>query len=118
MCLDRGSVLQVLPNTLIQSGWKVFIGNIPAEFRFENQRLRGEGTVPLDRWIVAERNNVGEYFSGFHIYEDETESGVGGKMRRVYYRKAEWRGKQNGKTVIVAQEMFVPRHPDDWPPKG
>ena len=116
MCLDAG-VKQVTPNTLIQSGWKVFIGSQGAP-RFENQQWNNEGHVPLDRWITAERRSVGAYTSGFHIYEDETETQKDQRMRPVFYRKVEFRGRQSGKSVVVAQEMFVPRNPDDWPPKG
>ncbi len=120
MCLDYGH-FKVEPSTLIQSGWKDFgSATFGSKLRFDNFQYKGSKDVPLNKWITAEGDKVSgaDYRAGFHIYEDEKELNGSGKnsKRRVYYRNAHTRGRQSSLTVIVAQEMYVPSNPDDWPP--
>lgn len=77
---------------------------------------KGEKRVPLDEWIVAEEQPVGNYTSGFHVYTDETQKES--QWRRVYYRHVHTKGTQNGKSVVVARELYVTAREDDWPPLG
>jgi hypothetical protein len=124
MCLETVSDKIDKPTTLIQSGWKTFTGT-QTQLRFENMPFKGSRDVPLDKWITAEATvekiSTGavirgrDYKPGFHIYEDEQEVKSKTYKRRVYYRKVHTRGKQDGLTVIVALEMYVPSDPDAWP---
>lgn len=121
MCLETVKDRMDKPTTLIQSGWKTFNGP-PAKPRFENFAFKSSKDVPLDKWITAEANvaeivgrQISGYKPGFHIFEDETE--FKGKKRRVYYRRAHTRGLQDGLTIVVALDMYVPSDPDGWPPR-
>lgn len=114
MCLD--SVTRSLAtSSLVESGFKRFTDSKDG-LCFENVGLRGKSTVPLDQWITAEEKNIGSYTSGFHIYVREKEHSEK-NLRRVYFRRAHTRGRQGGKTIDVAREMFVPSDPDAWPPR-
>jgi hypothetical protein len=124
MCLSSVTT-RLEPTTMVQSGWKKFRGyeaykSCTPSLRFEAYAFQGSETVPLDKWIAAEVKEVKistfkKYDAGFHIYEDEKENLPG--KRRVYFRKAHTRGIQDGLTVVIAAEMYVPSDPDDWPPK-
>jgi len=115
MCLDSGHY-SVDRTTLVQSGWKDF--GTGSALKFQAFQLNGKKDVPLDKWLTAEGTTVSgsNYPAGFHIYVNETEF-KGSKYRRVYFRNAHTHGTQDGKTILVAREMFVPSNPDDWPPK-
>lgn len=114
MCLDSVAA-SLEKSTLVESGFKTFASNPP---RFENVAWHGKMEVPLDHWITAEEKNIGQYSSGFHIYTREKELSPGfANKRRVYFRNAHTSGRQGGKTVVVAKEMYVPSDPDAWPPR-
>jgi hypothetical protein len=121
MCLDTITERIDQPSALIESGWKTF--NMPSgKLQFAVQIHAGSMAVPLDKWIKAEggKIKVGSFKSyepGFHVYEHEREL-RGMAARRVYYRGLHTRGIQDGKTVVVAGELFVPSQPDAWPPLG
>jgi hypothetical protein len=121
MCLDSVTEKIDKPTTLIQSGWKEFQGN-RAQPRFAAYAFKGSRDVPLDKWIAAEVQEIKvstfkKYDAGFHIFEDEEEKTLPSVKRRVYYRKAHTRGRQNRSTVVIAAEMYVPSDPDAWPPQ-
>lgn len=121
MCLESVTETIKTPTALIQSGWKEFAGTTTGP-RFQNFSFNGARNVPLDKWITAETKEVKistfkKYTAGFHVYEDETEL-KGRQKRRVYYRNAHTRGRQNGFTIIIAPEIYVPSDPDGWPPQG
>lgn len=122
MCLD--SITENLtPTAMIQSGWKEFSGS-RSDPQFWACNYKGKDDVPLDKWISAEKKPVAisgwrgiKYESGFHIYTDETQLKLRGNKRRVYFRNAHTCGPQDSLTVVIAQEMYVPSDPDDWPPQ-
>lgn len=120
MCLEYVRE-KVAPTSLIQSGWKEFSGGYNTnKLSFQNFPFRGSQTVPMDQWLTAEGDGKvrgGDYKPGFHIYEDEKELDGRSRKRRVYYRRVHTRGTQDGLTVVIAQEMYVPTNPDAWPPK-
>lgn len=126
MCLDSVTEQFDKPTTLIQSGWKRFNGS-GRNLLFEAYQYGGTKDVPLDKWIKAEGTNIAgrgqDYKAGFHVFEDETEFGkAGGRYyagkadkRRVYYRKVHTRGRQEGLSVVLATEIYVPSDPNAWP---
>lgn len=115
MCLNTSQTAS--PTPLIESGWKQFDGG-GTSLSFSVQKLRGRHTVPLDKWLKADtgqqlRSGTGAtYPSGFHIYADEMKSGG----RRVYYRQAHAKGRQDAHPCVIAAEMYVPSDPEGWPP--
>jgi hypothetical protein len=121
MCLHSIKERNDNPSTMIISGWKEFNGS-GKSLRFQNQTLNLKYDVPLDKWITAEKKAVKgspsvSYESGFHVWINEKELGSNYKYRRVYIRKIQTIGVQGGLTVAVADEIYVPSNPDDWPPK-
>jgi len=121
MCLSKIYETYESPSSLIQDGMKEFTGYEP-NLEFQNMNLRGAREVPLDTWIKAEVQSIkaGDskyYETGFHVYEDDPKKKHGSKFRRVYVRFITCRGEQDGKKVLIAREMYVPRDPNGWPPK-
>jgi hypothetical protein len=122
MCLDSIKEQNDRPSTMIMSGWKEFNGS-GKNLQFQNMILNGKPDVSLDEWIVAEKkpitaNDGKKYETGFHAYTDEKElSNYNTKYRHVYMRKVMTIGKQGSLTVAIAEEMYVPSDPNDWPPK-
>lgn len=127
MCLESGHY-RITETPLVQSGWKQFNGS-SSKPEFDAYQFGNHKTVPLNQWIRAEEKSVATesstvYTSGFHIIEDEKDVNEDRgnyykkeKLRRVYYRFAHTRGKQDNFSVVVAREMYVPANPNDWPPK-
>jgi hypothetical protein len=114
MCLDTVDK-KLEPSTLIESGWKTFAGS-KTHPSFENYGLDKTSAVPLEKWLVAKQTPLGQYDSGFHIYTEEPKKNK--TYHRVYFRGAYVIGTQDGATVIVAKEMYVPSVDDMWPPKA
>lgn len=124
MCLSTIAETYEEPSTMIMSGLKVFKGSTSTP-EFENQFYKGSKKVPLDVWIKAEGTSLGFYPAGFHVFEaDSTSTSQQSsywdmkKARRVYMRKVHTKGTQDGMTIYVAEEIYVPSNPDAWPPKG
>ena len=120
MCLDTIKEKNDIPSTMIMSGWKQFNGS-GRSLRFQNMPINSNYDVPLDEWIKAEKKTVSgngfSYESGFHVYTEEKELNKQYSYRHVYIRKIKTVGIQSSMTVAVAEEMYVPSDPDDWPPK-
>lgn len=122
MCLDTISHPALPATTMVQSGWKQFGGSFTRP-NFQSSALKAKMEVPLDQWLTADEQSIsyggGKYTSGFHIYEDETQfKNNQSAYRRVYFRQAHTKGKQDSKTVLVAREMYVPSDPNAWPPRS
>lgn len=121
MCLDSGHK-KLEKSNVVQSGWKTFVGSYGSNnLQFESVDYKGSRKVPLDKWITAEGDKIksgtfGSYEAGFHIYEDDGEIKSKAGFRRVYYRNAHTRGRQDGKTVVVASDMYVSSDMEGWPP--
>ena len=117
MCLDTVNERIGTPTTLIQSGWKTFAKGTFGKLKFENCNFRGKRDVPMDEWITAEPvpPTTNEYGAGFHVYENEDDKRTN-DWRRVYYRQVVARGRQTGRDVAVALEIFVPSEENAWPP--
>lgn len=127
MCLSRVTKTET-PSTVILDGWKSF-GDWKTP-RFQAFRHNGKAEVPMDVWLTADvsqaegpngsfgiqANDRQYYPAGFHIYTDEKNKHVEAR-RRVYYRRATTTGTQDGRAVVIAQEMYVPSKPDAWPPQ-
>lgn len=123
MCLDYIKEQNDNPSAVITSGWKEFNGS-GKSLQFQNMILNGQPGVPLDEWIKAEKkpvhsnSDIKSYVTGFHVYTEEEEIKRNSKSyRHVYIRKIQTIGTQNNLTVAVAEEMYVPSDPNDWPPK-
>jgi hypothetical protein len=124
MCLDR-IISRPEATTLVEDGWKKFSKKWTNSkvLQFENMQLKDLKEVPLDKWVSAEIKPVTttlgaeKYDTGFHIYEMQKEASDAGATRRVYYRKVHTIGVQDGKRVVIADEMYVPSDPEAWPPK-
>lgn len=116
MCLSTVSKTSAGTDTLIESGWKYFNGDL-----FPHQSWNGRSTCPLDKWITADNigRDLGGYKAGFHVFTDEVQARrkITGKLRRVYFRRTVAQGLDQGVETIVAQEMYVPSKEDTWPPK-
>jgi len=116
MCLETVNQLTT-PSTLIVSGYKFF-----------NTTWRGiaflqqtDKECKYDTWLRAEgpelRADDGKmYPAGFHVYVEDVGYPCSGTKRRVYARRVIAEGIQD-KPVIIAQEIYIPRNDNDWPPK-
>lgn len=119
MCLESLKEEYESPSNMIMDGWKEFdgVGN-NLTFQIDGQ------LVVFDKWLTAKETRIsglilgGEsYTSGFHVYcNDEEIRKTWGHYRHVYIRKVTYLGRQDGKDVVVAKEMYVPSDPDGWPP--
>jgi hypothetical protein len=117
MCLSKINETYDTPSDVVVSGAKTFTGS-DSRPRFEV--MNSPRDVTLDQWIKAEGTEIKadsgqKYKAGFHVYESDQK--VFGE-RRVYVRKIHTRGTQEGKVVLIADEMYVPSKPDGWPPKA
>jgi hypothetical protein len=120
MCLTTIDEQNDSPSNMIMSGWKEFSTRGASNLEFQNNALRGNNQVPLDQWIVAEKQLIKatdgkKYNTGFHVWIDETKESK--KLTHVYIRKISTIGTQDTKRVAIAEEMYVPSNPNDWPPK-
>ncbi len=120
MCLS--SVSETLDSgTLIQSGWKEFRGGGGTTLEFMHFTWGKGKRVPLDVWITADgvntatSNRLSRYDAGFHVYSDEQQIGPLANPRRVYFRRPHTKGMQDGMTVVVARELYVPSDSEAWP---
>ena len=118
MCLSTIEEQYDPPSTLIIDGWKQFTGSGKALY-FENYGINNSKAVPLDQWITAFAVEISsldykKYTTGFHIYEEEPKNKVG--YTRVFVRKVTYRGTQDSKKCLIAQEMYVPSSKNGWPP--
>jgi hypothetical protein len=122
MCLSHVSETYDHPSTLIMDGWKDIDQRKP-RLQFT---VKGKSDIPFDKWITATNEHAPKgikaddgnvYEPGFHVYADEKE--LNGKTyQRVFVRGVLCVGKQDGKTVIIAKEMYMPSDKNGWPPKG
>ena len=68
---------------------------------------------PRGQWLKAEVTNIYPpgYDSGFHCYRSRAEarSSVGHEfVVRVLVRRVKYEGRQDGRRVLVADELFIP----------
>lgn len=118
MCLESIKEEYESPSDVVMGGYKEFDGtDAKPLFQIDS------APVPLDQWIVAKRNTVTgvpqgkSYTSGFHVYSNDKEIPKNDKKyRRVFVRKITYLGRQSGKDVVVADEMYVPSKKNGWPP--
>lgn len=127
MCLSAVKEIYDNPSPMIVDGWKGFDGT-PSKPKVQIP-INGTYEVPLDKWIKATDENAKNgiraddkttYAPGFHAYADESEvkPWSNQSLRRVYLRQITCLGRQDGKTTVVAQEMFVPSDTKNgWPPR-
>ena len=122
MCLDIVKEQNESPSSMIMSGWKDF-GKYGSDLEFKIISLNNSKKVPRDQWIIAEKVNINatdgsKYDTGFHVWIDENEAKKNNSgLTHVYIRKVGTLGIQEGLTVAIAEEMYVPSNPNDWPPK-
>lgn len=121
MCLDKIHS-QPQPVSTIESGWKYFDGFSGKPLQFPHFPNGANGTtVAYDKWIEAANKDkdIGGYKAGFHIFTDEAVAKkTNSTVRRVYYRNVTAIGRDRDQSAVVAQEIYVPKDQDSWPPKG
>jgi hypothetical protein len=120
MCLEKVKERNDVPSMTIISGWKDF-GNYRSGLEFRNISLNNSKKVEMDKWIIAEKKTINatdgtKYDTGFHVWTEEKEL-TSKNLTHVYIRKISTIGIQEGLTVAIAEEMYVPSDPNDWPPK-
>jgi hypothetical protein len=122
MCLSSVTELYDRPSSLIVDGWKS-IGAAKPSFQLS---VNGKTAIPFDEWITATtehakggkiRADDGKHYPcGFHCYSDEKELKELQPKSRVFVRGILALGKQNGKAVVIASEIYLPSKQDGWPP--
>lgn len=125
MCLKTLTHTYVRPNNEEVYAYKVFDHGYDGYY-FEYQALNDTLIVPLDKWLTAQRVNIGTvcpnskiYATGFHCIANREDAvryaERGQKIIRVKIRQIECVGTQSGYhhqgtfKVLVAREMFVPQ---------
>lgn len=124
MCLSTVKEIYDNPSTCIVDGWKELGSTGSPRVQMA---INGRYDVPLDKWVKATDEHAKSgikasdntiYQPGFHVYSDETEfRKKDSTMRRVFVRNITCLGTQDGKHVIIAQEMYIPSDLNGWPPK-
>ena len=118
MCLSTVKETYDNPSSLIQSGYKQFNGT------GKNLTFTINGKpVEFDKWLSADEgatkmkaDDYNYYTRGFHVYEDESDVKNKSGYILVYMRKVHTKGTQDGLSVVIAKEIYVPSDPKGWPP--
>jgi len=123
MCLDVLTKRYKKPSTKEVVGYKMFeyAGD---KIHFPYYGLHGRKEVPRGRWLessyekirfdwVGPASDVNCYPSGFHVFAKKSDAIARAcsyrKVVKVRLRGIVAKGKENGRGVIVAREMFVPK---------
>jgi hypothetical protein len=123
MCLDVVTKRYDPPIREERWAWKVVLqSTVSEDFTFEYWALYNCGFVPLGIWITAEHQRVHiaydqGYTSGFHCLTTKKsaerwrarDGSSRCKIIRVKVRRIRTRGRQGCCSVIVCDEMFVPK---------
>ena len=121
MCLDTFSNrLKEHPNYKKGYGWKVFRIANSGGLHFTNQRWNESYTVPRGKWLdsgkirgdgIAFAFSNRTYIPHFHIYLDKVSNMdlVGKICVPVRFGSPNTTGIQDGREVVVAKKMFVPK---------
>lgn len=122
MCLDAVNEIYDHPSPVVTDGWKEIDARKP-RFQFN---VNGTKDIPFDRWLTATNEHAKSgikaddgqtYEPGFHIYADEKELKRKNSCQRVFVRGITCLGKQDGMTVVIAREMYLPSDKNGWPPR-
>lgn len=104
-------------------GWKSFKrggnGELYSEFYWTIGNNSFDGHIKRGMWRMAEHtilytHESQPYVSGFHLWTEKPKSTK--KPTKVYYRGGRILGIQNCSTIIVADEIYVPKRGER--PKG
>lgn|SRR3990167_3437292 len=114
MCLDIVTKRRLNQKEKQGEGWKVFEVSSDGNLHFMYYALDGPNgikyRVPRGRWLKAKRSKTYKYLSGFHVYVNIPPLNTHNYLAvKVKYRNARLIGAELGNTVIVADEIFVPR---------
>lgn len=114
MCLYKVEKVYKRRSNKVVTAYKV-LDYDQENYHFPYVYFHDSSVCPTGKWIKAEEKAViargGKlYHSGFHCYKyKNTAYSISNKIVKVKLRRVHTIGIQDGVTVLVAEEMFVPK---------